>query len=371
MSIEKVPFLDLRVVDEEERLELLDAVDRVLRHGRIVLGPEVEEFERKIAERVGRRFAVGVNSGSDALVIAMRALEIGAGDEVIMPALSFVASANAVAIVGGTPVFADLAVDLNADADSIETLVSPATRVIMPVHWAGRVGNMDRIQAIADRHGLAVVEDASQAFDASWRGRKAGSFGTIGCFSMNSMKVFASIGEAGVMVMDDPALYEKCQALRYHGVVNKEYAVSLSQNARLHTIQAAALLVRLKRLDALIAKRREHAGYYNKRLSNVVTVPTEAPNERHVYYTYTIQADRRDELKAHLEASGIEVKIQHSLLMPQHPLHAPSAKGIWSNADRLIKGVLCLPANEKITVEQRARVADAVLAFAGNAQDNQ
>lgn len=366
MSKEKIPFLDLRVTDEEERLELLEAVDKVLRHGRIVLGPEVEEFERRIAERVGRRFAVGVNSGSDALVVAMRALKIGRGDEVIMPALSFVASANAVAIVGGKPVFADLAADLNVDADTIASLVSPATKAIMPVHWTGRVCNMERIVAIADRHGLAVVEDASQAFDASWRGRKAGTFGAIGCFSMNSMKVFASIGEAGVMVMDDPALYEKCLELRYHGVVNKEYAVSLSQNARLHTIQAAALLVRLKRLDALIAKRREHADYYNKRLGNAVTVPTEGPDEYHVYYTYTIQSDRRDALKMHLEANGIEVKIQHPLLMPQHPLYSPDAKGMWQNADRLIKGVLCLPANEKITAQQRERVADAVLAFTGN-----
>ena len=363
MSIEKVPFLDLRVTDDEERLELLDAVDKVLRHGRIVLGPEVEELERQVAERVGRRFAVGVNSGSDALIIALRALDIGAGDEVIMPALSFVASANAVSIVGGQPVYADLASDLNVDTETIAPLVSPSTKAIMPVHWTGRVCDMDRIMAIAERHGLAVVEDASQAFDATWRGKKAGAFGTLGCFSMNSMKVFASIGEAGMIVMDDPALYERCQILRYHGVVNKEYAVSLSQNARLHTVQAAALLVRLKRLDSVISRRREHADYYNRRLGNAVTVPLEAPLEHHVYYTYTIQSDRRDALKAHLETSGIEVKIQHPLLMPQHPLYADNARGTWEKADRLIKGVLCLPANEKLTDVQRTRVADTVLAF--------
>lgn len=364
MLIENVPFLDLRVTDDEERLELLDAIDKVLRHGRIVLGPEVEELERQVAERVGRRFAVGVNSGSEALIVALRALGISAGDEVIMPALSFVASANAVSMVGGQPVFADLAPDLNVDTSTIELLISSSTKALMPVHWTGRVCDMDRIMGIAGRYGLAVVEDASQAFDATWCGKKAGSFGTLGCFSMNSMKVFASIGEAGMIVMDDPALYERCLALRYHGVVNKEYAVSLSQNARLHTVQAAALLVRLKRIDALIRRRREHADYYNRRLGNAVTVPTEAQHEHHVYYTYTIQSDRRDALKAHLEANGIEVKIQHPLLMPQHPLHAGNPKGTWANADRLIKGVLCLPANEKLTEAQRTRVADAVLAFA-------
>lgn len=365
MSIDKVPFLDLRVTDDEERRELLDAVDRVLRHGRIVLGPEVEQLEQQVAQRVGRRFAVGVNSGTDAVTIAMRALGIAPGDEVIMPALSFVATANSVSVAGGTPVFADLGPDLNMDPESIQPLISGATKAIVPVHWAGRMCDMDKVMELATRHGLAVVEDASQAFDASYRGRKAGTFGALGCFSMNSMKVFASIGEAGMVVMDDPVLYERCLELRYHGIVNKEYSTNLSQNCRLHTIQAAALMVRLKRLDRVIERRREHAAYYNRRLGNAVTVPVEGANERHVYYTYTVQSKRRDELKAHLEANGVEVKIQHPLLMPQHPIYHGRSKGSWENADRLIKGVLCLPANEKLTDDQRERVADVVLAFAG------
>ncbi|MEA2944817.1 MAG: hypothetical protein QOI40_147 [Alphaproteobacteria bacterium] len=362
----KVPFLDLRVTDDDERRELLDAVEKVLLHGRILLGPEVDELQQQVARRVGTKYAIGCNSGTDALIIAMRALGIGAGDEVIVPALSFIATANAVLLCGGQPVFADLGEDLNIDIDSMESLITPATKAIIPVHWAGRMCDMERLVAIANRRNLHVVEDASQSFDASFQGRKAGTYGIMGCFSMNSMKVFASLGEAGIIVTDDAKLYERCVSLRYHGLINREYCTALAQNSRLDTLQAAALLVRLKRLDGIIEKRRKNAVYYNRHLGNSVTVPLERPDERHVYYTYTIQSDRRDALKDHLESNGIEVKIQHPLLMPQHPIYANRAKGSWSKADNLIKRVLCIPANEKLAPEQLATVADAVLSFSRN-----
>jgi dTDP-4-amino-4,6-dideoxygalactose transaminase len=362
----KVPFLDLRVTDDDERRELLEAVEKVLVHGRILLGPEVDELQQQVARRVGTKYAVGCNSGTDALIIAMKALGIGAGDEVIVPALSFIATANAVLLCGGQPVFADLGDDLNIDIDSMESLITPATKAVIPVHWAGRMCDMERLVAIANRRNLHVVEDASQSFDASFRGRKAGTYGIIGCFSMNSMKVFASLGEAGMIVTDDTQLYDRCISLRYHGLVNREYCTALAQNSRIDTLQAAALLVRLKRLDSIIDKRRKNAAYYNKRLSNAVTVPLEGSDERHVYYTYTIQSDRRDALKDHLESKGIEVKIQHPLLMPQHPIYLNRAKGSWSRADSLIKRVLCIPANEKLTPEQLATVADTVLSFPQN-----
>src|SRR5439155_26272413 len=192
---------------------------------------------------------------------------------------------------------------------------------------------------------------------------KARSDGVIGCFSMNTMKVFASLGEAGMLVTNDSEINEKCISLRYHGLINREYCTALAQNSRLDTVQAAALLVRLKRLDGIIEKRRRNAEYYNGRLGNSVIVPTEQSDERHVYYTYTIQSARRDELKLHMEANSIEVKIQHPLLMPQHPIYLNRAKGSWSRADELIKRVLCIPANEKLTSEQLARVADVVLSF--------
>ncbi len=256
----KVPFLDLRVTDEEERDELLAAVEKVLSHGQILLGPEVDKLESRIAARVGRNHAVGCNSGTDALIIALRALQIGPGDEVIVPALSFIATANAVSLVGATP-FADLDDNLNISVESVASLITPATKAVIPIHWA------------------------------------------------------------------------------------------------------AVLLVRLDRLDTLIEKRRQNARYLNQRLGEYVRVPTELDGQRHVYYTYTIQSHRRDALNRFLAMQEIETKIQHPLLMPQHPIYAGQARGTWQVADQLIKRVLCLPSNEKLSADQLARVADAVIEF--------
>jgi dTDP-4-amino-4,6-dideoxygalactose transaminase len=362
----KVPFLDLRVTDERERAEILSGIERILMHGRVLLGPEVDEFEQKVAARVGRRYAVGCNSGTDALIIAMRALRIGPGDEVIVPALSFIATANAVSLVGATPVFADTDDNLNMSAESVERLVTPATKAIIPVHWTGHMCEMDSLIAVAQKFGLHVVEDASQAFDAAIGPRKAGSYGVIGCFSMNSMKVFSSLGAAGILVTDDAALRERCVTLRYHRLVNREYCTELAQNSRLDTVQAAVLLVRLERLEGVIDKRRQNAAYLNQRLQNHVCVPWEPEGQRHVYYTYTIQADRRDELAIFLASQNIETKIQHPLLLPQHPIYGGRARGEWTRAYCLIKRVLCLPSNEKLTDTQLERVADAVIEFAAS-----
>ena len=359
----RVPFLDLRVLDPEERQDILDAVARVLDHGRILLGPEVEEFEQVVAAHVGRAHAVGCNSGTDALIVALKALRIGPGDEVIVPALSFVATANAVSVTGAKPVFADIDDDLNLSVASAASLITKATKAIVPVHWTGLLCKMDALCDLAREAGLHIVEDSSQAFDAAIGSRKAGSFGTIGCFSMNSMKVFASLGEAGMLVTADPDLYQRSVTLRYHGLVNREYCIELAQNSRLDTIQAAALLVRFKKLDAVINARRRNAEALNNRLSNHVVVPREPSGQRHVFYTYTIQTDRRDTLQSYLTSQEIETKVQHPLLMSQHPLYKEHARGSWVNADRLKDRVLCLPSNEKITANQLDLVADAVVRF--------
>lgn len=361
MSSIKVPYLDLRVTDDSERQELLAAVDRVLRHGRIVLGPEVAEFEAKIADRVGRRFAVGVNSGTDALILALRALDIGSGDEVIVPALSFVATANMVKLTGAEPVFADLGADMNMDPAGIEALITPATKAILPVHFAGKICRMKEICAIADRHGLLVIEDAAQAFDALYNGHKAGSFGKVGCFSMNCMKVLASLGEAGVIVTDDEDLRDHLVRLRYHGLVSKESCGFLSHNGRLDTVHAAMLMVRLDRLDEVMRRRRDNAEYFSSRLGHLVEVPHDDPDCRDAYYIYVISTDRRDALQDFLTARGIETKQPH-ILMPEHPVHQ-GARGSWKQAARVHQRRLSLPISEKLTDEQRAYVADMVLEF--------
>ena len=357
------------MADAAQRQRLLSAIDTVLQHGRLVLGPEVQELERRVAARCGRKYAVGVDSGSTALLLGLRSVAIGPGDEVITTPLSWIATANAIAVAGATPVFADIGDDLNLDPTRVRELVTPRTRAIVPVHWTGKVCRMHALMEIADRHGLAVVEDAAQAFDASRHGRKAGSFGEVGCFSMNAMKVFAACGDAGMVVTDREDVYQRLLALRYNGTVNREKCVDVSLNGRLDTVQAAILLQRLEHVEGIIERRREVAGWYGEHLEGVVETPREAPGERDAWYTYTIRADRRDELKAFLESRGIETRIHHPYLMPEQPVYREAAQGKFPNAQRLVSRVLCLPSTEKITRAEVEYVAACIREFYGAAPE--
>lgn len=348
----KVPFLDLRIPDGEEKKALLRAVERVFSHGRIVLGPEVEMFERKAANFCKRKYAVGVNSGTDALILGLKSMGIKAGDEVITTSFSWVATANSIAIIGAVPVFADIGDDLNIDPQSIGRLITSKTRAIMPVHYTGRVCKMDQIQNISRKYDIPIIEDAAQSFGASYKGKTAGTFGQVACFSMNPMKVLGALGEAGAVVTDDRVIYECLLSLRYNGTINREKCVEVSLNARIDTIQAAILLERFKRFKKNIAARRKNARYYNLHLQavkRIISLPKESKDEQQVYYTYTIRAQKRDKLKEFLNRRGIETKIQHPYLMPDQPVYKNSPRDILTNANRIIKEILCLPANEKIT----------------------
>lgn len=359
----RIPFLDLRVEDEKSRQELLSAVDAVLRHGRLLLGPEVQELEERIALRCGRKYGVGVNSGTDAVYLALKSLDIGSGDEVVTTALSWIATANGIALTGATPVFADIRDDLNIDPASVRKLITSKTKAIVPVDYTGKVCQMDALSSIAQEHGVALVEDAAQAFDASYRGRKAGSFGVLSCFSMNPMKVFAACGEAGMILTDRRDLYELLISLRYNGTVNKEECIRVSLNGRLDTLQAAILLRRLQGVAGLIEKRRQIAAWYDELLAGIVETPKEVEGERDVYYTYHIRTDQRDALKTHLEANGIETKIHHPILMPEQPAYRDSARGDFPNAKRMLKRILCIPSHEKLSREDVNYVAACVRQF--------
>ena len=357
-----VPFLDLRVGDEE-RAELLRAAENVLKHGRLVNGPEVHALELAFAARCNRKYAVGVSSGTDALVLALRALNIGKGDEVIVPALSFVATANAVSLVGATPVFCDICDDLNIDPAEIRDRITGHTKAIMPVHWAGRICAIDHVGMIARTHNLKVIEDASQAFGAMFDDTPAGARGDVACFSMNPMKTLAALGEAGMIVTDDKNVYDRLDPLRYQGVRNKEVCHNLSGNHRLDTIQAAMLLVRLARFNELLEKRRKVALFYDMKLKGIVDTPKQWGYEKLAYYTYTIQCDQRDKLKDFLAQRGIETKIQHPFLMPQQPFYKHNARGTWSHAAYLMSRVLCIPVHEKLTNGQMWHVVNSIADF--------
>lgn len=359
----KVPFLDLRITDADERAELLAAVETVFDHGRFINGPEVAELERQVAARCQRPYAVGCNSGTDALILALRCLGLGPGDEVILPAMSWIATCNAVALTGATPVFADIRDDLTIDPASVRSLLTPATKALLPVHYTGKIADIHTLLAIAAEHGLELVEDAAQAFGATWQGRPAGSFGRFGCFSMNPMKVFAGLGEAGMVVCGSDDDRRRLEVLRYNGMVDREVCIQTSSNGRLDTLQAALLLKRLARVDTIIARRREIAQRYNAALSGMVETPREVPGQRDVCYVYAIRTPHRDALRDWLESQAIEAKVRDPYLMPDQPAYRDGVRGEFPNARRLVGTLLCLPAHEKMHDGEVDQVIDAVLRF--------
>lgn len=362
----RIPYLDLSVKDEAHRTRLLDAAGRVLNHGRVVLGPEVEELEKRVGAYCGRRFCIGVSSGTDALFVALMALGIRQGDEVITTPLSWVATLNAIVLTGATPVFVDVGADLNLDHRLLEDAITDRTAAIVPVHFTGKTCEMDEITSVAKRFNIPIVEDAAQAFGAKFRGhRKAGSFGRLACFSFNAMKVLHSYGEAGAVLTDDENLAERLGSLRYAGTIDREDCATPSLNFRIHTLQAALLLVELDRLESIIARRRKIAAKYRNALSELVTCPNELTGFRHIFYTFTIQTERRDELRKHMENRGIETKIHHRLLMPHQSAYRGRFPLEIPVAEKVVQEILSIPNHEKLNDGEVDYIIESVSEFFG------
>jgi dTDP-4-amino-4,6-dideoxygalactose transaminase len=362
-----VPYVDLARQHAPLKAELLEAIGRVIDHGTFILGPEVEAFEREVASLCETRFAIGVNSGTDALVLSLRAAGVGPGHEVITAPNSFVASASSIALVGATPVFADVGDDYNIDPDRIEAAITPRTRAILPVHLTGRPCAMDRISEIAAAHRLAVVEDCAQAVLASLHGRLVGAWGTFGCFSLHPLKTLNATGDGGVITTSDPAAAETLRQMRNIGLKTRDDCVMWSGNSRLDTLQAAVLLVKLKYLRRWTERRRENAAYYRTHLAGVpqVKVPTERPGEYAVYHTCVIEADRRDDLRAFLAARGIGSAIHYPV--PIHALRAASglgyAAGAFPVAERQAGRILSLPVFPELITGELDAVVSAIREF--------
>lgn len=366
----RVPFFDLRVSDKEYKKGLLDACERVLDHGRLILGPEVEEFEKRVAQDNGVKYAVGVASGSSALYMALKSLDIGPGDEVITTPLTWIITLNAIAACGATPVCVDIGEDFNIDPAAIEHAITKATKAIVPMHYCGCLCDMEKICEIAGKHNLHVVEDAAQAYGGAINGRKAGTFSTVAAYSMNCMKVLAAFGEAGAVVTNDEMIARKIKMFRYAGttsdpkkiITNDCHYVSL--NHKIDTIQAAMLLVVMNYLPEKMRRRTEIARYYNERLSKCVKTPDlGSDNDVHALYAYTIQAENRDSLEVFLRENNIETKIYHLPLVTDAPVYKNLPKLETPNANRLVKRCLSIPAHEKLDDAQIEYAADKVLEF--------
>lgn len=362
-----VPFVDIAAQHASIRDELLVAIGRVIDSGMYVLGKEVEEFERRFADLCGVRYAVGLNSGTDALIFALRALGVGPGDEVITAANSFIASAGCAALVGARPVLADVGDDYNLDPDSLERAITPRTKAIIPVHLTGRPAKMDQILRIAEAHGLPVIEDAAQAVCATYRGRPVGSLGKVGCFSLHPLKTLSALGDGGVLTTNDLTIYEEVKILRNLGLHTRDNATVWSGNSRLDTIQAAALLVKLEHIEAWTERRREHARQYRDILSGLpqVQAPNEEPHERAVYQVFKIMADDRDALQQYLSDHGIGSAVHYAVPMHLQTVAAELGYkvGDFPVTERQAKQILSIPVYHTLDASDVEHVGETIRAF--------
>ena len=365
-----VPMFDLRVTDLALRDELLESVATVFDHGRLFLGPEVEQFEEQTAGLIGTKYAVGVSSGSSALYLALKASGVGLGDEVITTPLTWVISSNAISACGATPVFADVSDDFNIDPRSIEQNITTKTKAIVPVHYAGHMCNMPAITDIAEENDLIIVEDAAQAFGAALNGRMAGSFSLAAGLSMNPMKVLAGYGEAGVVVTNEESVYRRLIRLRHAGTTSDPKKIitndcrEISLNHKMDTINAALLLVALKYLNQRKKIRDDIAERYSKELPASIGRQRSTAKETHARYVYPIRTCWRNELKSYLEDHTVETKIMHEPLVCDAPIykdirsHVPTAR-------RVLESSLVIPSNEKLSSDQISYVIQLIQEFVG------
>ncbi len=360
-----VPLLDLRAQYAALRDEIQLALDEVLETQQFILGPQLAALEQQIACRCGVRFGVGVASGTDALVLTLRALGIGLGHEVIVPAFSFIATASAVILAGARPVFADIEpLYFTLDPASVEAHVTPKTRAIIAVHLYGHPAPIEMLREIARHHHLFLIEDNAQSLGATWRGRPTGSFGIAGCLSFYPTKNLGAYGDGGMVVTDSEELAHRLRTLRNHGQTDKYVSAELGWNSRLDELQAAVLRVKLRHLDGWTLRRQAVAARYTELLAPLepVRVPRIAPLATHVFHQYTIRVANRDAIAERLAEQGIGTAVHYPVPLHLQPAfaHLEGRRGDCPVAERAAEEVLSLPMYPELTEAQIACVASAV-----------
>jgi dTDP-4-amino-4,6-dideoxygalactose transaminase len=374
-----IPLLDIDAQHAPIRGELMRAIEQVIRSGSFILGPEVEKLERRVASYCGTDHAVGVSSGTDALLVSLMALEITPGDEVVTTPFSFFASAGSIARLGARPVFVDIdPVTFNIDPGRIESAITSRTKAILPVHLYGQIAEMGPVLEIAERYSIRVIEDAAQAIGAEYRdGRRAGSMGDVGCFSFYPSKNLGALGDAGMVVTNDPELAERIRVLRAHGARPKYHHHVIGGNFRLDAFQAAVLNVKLDYLDGWTKKRQENAkryvalfrmidpgGAFQLGLPEAV-YELEGLEHYHIYNQFVIRAWNRDRLREHLGGNGVATEVYYPV-----PLHLQRCfedlgyrTGDLPEAEQAAEEVLALPVYAEMTEEQQKSVVDLIKGF--------
>jgi dTDP-4-amino-4,6-dideoxygalactose transaminase len=376
----QVPLLDLKRQHEELREELREAVGRVLDSQQFILGEDVRRLEEELAAYMRARHAVGCGSGSDALLLALLALDVGRDDEVITTPFTFFATAGAIARTGARPVFADIEPrTYNVDPVRVEEVLTERTRAVMPVHLYGQCAETEVLARACEARGLPVIEDAAQAIGAEdVAGRRAGSIGAIGCFSFYPTKNLGAAGEAGLVTTNDDALAERLRRLRVHGGATEYHHEEVGFNSRLDTIQAAVLRVKLPHLDRWSDARRERAESYTRMLSEAgleefVTPPYVHTGARHIFHQYVIRVHdgRRDALLEHLKTNGVGTKIYYPVPLHLQPCFAYLGykEGDFPESERAARETLALPMYPELTNEQQEYVVETLLRFFGRRKD--
>lgn len=368
MGVNPIHMVDVVGQYKTIRKEIDEAIHRVLDSGQFILGKEVAEFERSAASYLGVKHAIGCASGTDALQVALMALGIGPGDDVVTTPFTFVATTETIALLGARPVYADIDErTFNIDPATLERAITPKTKAIIPVHLYGQAADMDPIMGVADKHGIPVIEDTAQAMGAEYKGKKVGGRGILGAISFFPSKNLGAFGDAGMVVTNDDAMAEKVRMIIVHGSRVRYHHDILGVNSRLDTIQAAILNVKLRYLDQWCEARRAAAKRYNALLDGSgITVPYEAPFAKHVFHQYTIRLHGRDAVTQGLLKAGIP----HAIYYPI-PLHLQAAfrqpdvgPGAFPVTERVCGEVLSLPMHTELTAEQQSAIIETVRSFA-------
>jgi len=361
----KVRFVDLGKQYLGLRQEILNKFDEISKKGDYVLSEDVSEFEENIAKFCETMYAVGVGSGTDAIYLSLLSLGIGPGDEVITAPNSFVATASAIARTGARIVFCDVGDDMNIDPSLIESVITENTKAILAVHMTGRVSEMDRLQSIADKHNLYIVEDAAQALGAIYKGKKAGSFGISAGFSLHPLKNLHVHGDGGVVTTNNSKLYEKLLQYRNHGLINRDECGFWGINSRLDAVQAGIGNIKLKYIDKWNNRFRDIAQIYTENLNSYVNVPKERDYEKPVYHRYMICHPDRNKLQAFLADNDIETKVNYPI-----PLYLQTAaknlgykKGDYPVAEKLADTILSLPLYPELGDDQVYYVIEKIIQF--------
>lgn len=361
----RIPILDLSPEIQRHWDEFNQAIQRVLLSGQFIQGGETRAFEGEVARYLGVKHAIGVNSGTDALIIALRSAGIGPGDEVITSGFTFFATAEAISLIGATPVFADIdEATFNLDPKDLARRITTKTKAIIPVHLFGQPADLKPFLDLADQHGIPVIEDAAQAFGGDYRGKKLGTLGDLGSFSFFPSKNLGAFGDAGLITTDDDSLAEIARMLGEHGSKRRYHNEMLGYNSRLDSIQAAILRTKLQYVDERNRSRREVAKRYNEGFVGVkgLSTPVEGPNGPHVYHQYTIRIEGgiRDRVQAELAEQGISTMVYYPILVPH--LKVYSMKVRLPVAEKATTEVLSLPIWPEMDTAIQARVVDSVRA---------